>query len=341
MAEASGRRVVKLEDVAARVGLSAATVSLVLRDQPGPSTATRQRILQAAAELSYRPDRTASILARRKSHLLGVLIDIRSPFHAELVDDLQQAADERGYDLVLSTITRTRCERRAIETLVDFRCEALILLGPETPVPELITLDEQHPVVVIGRRITGGSVDVVRTADDRGVAAAVDHLIGLGHTDIAFVDGGPGTIAADRRRGYRTAMRRHGLADRLRTFPGDHTEEAGITAAQAILAQPGTTPTAIIAFNDQSALGLVDRLSRAGWSIPEDLSVVGYDDTPLARLAHINLTTVSQDAHWQAERAVEAAFRRLEHGRGQPRDMVHDPTLVVRGTTAPPAHRTS
>jgi DNA-binding LacI/PurR family transcriptional regulator len=340
MAEASGRRVVKLEDVAARVGLSPATVSLVLRDQPGPSSATRQRILQAAAELNYRPDRTASILARRKSHLLGVLIDIRSPFHAELVDDLQQAADERGYDLVLSTITSTRTERRAIETLVDFRCEALLLLGPEAPVAELIALDEQQPVVVIGRRITGGGVDVVRTADDRGVTMAVDHLTALGHTRIAFIDGGPGTIATDRRRGYRSAMRRHDLPDRLQIFPGDRTEKAGITAAQAILAE-SRPPTAVIAFNDRSALGLIDRLSRAGWTVPDDVSVVGYDDTPLAALAHIDLTTISQDAPWQARCAVDAAFRRLAHGRTQPREAVHDPTLVVRGTTAPPPRRRS
>jgi DNA-binding LacI/PurR family transcriptional regulator len=338
MSDSSMQRVVKLEDVAAHVGLSPATVSLVLRDQPGPSAATRQRILQAAAELNYRPNRTASMLARRRSHLLGVLIDIRSPFHAELVNDLQQAADERGYDLVLSTITRTRTERRAIETLVDFRCEALILLGPDSPVADLIALGEHHPLVVVGRRITGGGIDVVRTADDRGVAAAVDHLTELGHTRVAFIDGGSGTIAADRRRGYRIAMRRHGLGEHLRIFPGDHTEQAGIDAAQAILCQP-QPPTAVIAFNDQSALGVIDGLTRAGRTIPDDLSVIGYDDTPLAQLSHINLTTVNQDAHRQARHAVEAAFERLDRGRRQPTEIVHDPTLVVRGTTAPPTKR--
>src|SRR5919204_6768693 len=126
MTGASHPPVAKLEDVAARVGLSPATVSLVLRNRPGPSTVTRQRILQAAAELNYRPNRTASILARHKTHLLGVLIDVRNAFHAELVNELQEAADEYGYDLVLSTTTRTRKERQAIETLVDSRCEALI-----------------------------------------------------------------------------------------------------------------------------------------------------------------------------------------------------------------------
>jgi DNA-binding LacI/PurR family transcriptional regulator len=296
---------------------------------------TRQRILQAAAELNYRPNRTASILARHKTHLLGVLIDVRNAFHAELVNELQEAADEYGYDLVLSTTTRTRKERQAIETLVDSRCEALILLGPDSPAPDLVTLDDHQPIVVVGRRITGGGIDVVRTADDKGVAGAVNHLTALGHTRAAFIDGGSGTIATDRRRGYRIAMRRNGLSDKIQIFPGDHTEKAGIAAAHVILTQP-QSPTAVIAFNDRSALGLIDGLTRAGWTIPSDMSVVGYDDTPLSQLAHINLTTVSQDAQWQARQAVEAAVQRLDGGRTQSREIVHEPTLIVRGTTAPP-----
>ena len=133
--------------------------------------------------------------------------------------------------MVLSTTTRTRSEARAVETLLDFRCEALVLLGPEASAAALEELDRTVPVVVVGRRVRPASVDVVRSADDRGVGLAVDHLVGLGHTDIAFVDGGRGTIAADRRRGYRDAMRRHGLADRSRVVPGDHTESGGARAA--------------------------------------------------------------------------------------------------------------
>ena len=158
-----------------------------------------------------------------------------SPFHAELVEDLHEAAEGRGYDVVLSTVTRTRDERRATETLVDFRCEALVLLGPVAPAAQLAALGRQLPVVVIGRRVAGGGVDVVRSADAEGVGQAVDHLAGLGHRSIAYVDGGRGTIAADRRRGYRTAMRRHGLAGHVRVIAGDHTEAAGSRAARTLL----------------------------------------------------------------------------------------------------------
>ena len=325
----------RLDDVAAAVGLSPATVSLVLRHAPGPSARTRERVLRAAAELGYRADRTASLLARRRTHLLGVMLDVRNTFHTELVEDLHDAAEGLGYDLVLSTVSRGRDERRAVETLLDFRCEALVLLGPGEPAARLADLGRSLPVVVIGRRVAAAGVDVVRTADAEGVGQAVDHLAALGHRDVAFLDGGRGTIASDRRRGYRSAMRRHGLGDRLRVLPGDPTEEAGMRAAPTLLGE-AQRPTAVVAFNDRSAVGLLDALNRAGVDVPAAVSIVGYDDNPSARLAHVDLTTVSQDARRQAEHAVAAAVERLDEGRTTPREVVLTPRLVVRGTTAPP-----
>jgi DNA-binding LacI/PurR family transcriptional regulator len=328
-----GRRP-RLADVAARAGVSAGLVSLVLRSQPGPSDQTRARVLAAARDLGYRADRTASLLARRRSQHLGVLMDVRNTFHAEMVADIDAAATRRGYDLVLSVLTPARDERAATEILLDFRCEGLILLGPEDQAGWLSALGQELPVVAVGRRVRSASLDVVRAADDLGVAQAVAHLAGLGHQDIAFVDGGRGAIAADRRRGYQRAMRRHGLADRIRVIPGDHTEEAGIRAAPAVL--EGRT-TAVIASNDRCAVGLLDRLARLSVDVPGDISVVGYDDSTLARLGHIDLTTVSQDAPRQAEEAVALLAGRLDHGRTEPREVVLPPRLVIRTTTAPPA----
>ncbi len=333
-APAAGHRP-RLADVAARVGVSAGLVSLVLRNQPGPSAATRARVLEAANELGYRADRTASLLARRRSHHLGVVMDVHNTFHAELVTDIDATATRLGYDLVLSTLTPTRDERRAAEILVDFRCEALILLGPDDPAGRLNALGEQLPVVVIGRRVPPASVDVVRTADDKGVAQAVGHLAALGHRDIAFVDGGKTTIASDRRRGYRQAMLRQGFAGFMRIIPGDHTEEAGTRAAAALLAG-SSLPSAVITSNDRCAVGLLDALVRLDMKVPDSFSVVGYDDSMLARLAHVDLTTVSQDARKQAEQAVALAVERLEGGRTAPREVVLTPHLVVRSTTAPP-----
>jgi DNA-binding LacI/PurR family transcriptional regulator len=348
----------RLADVAARAGVSPGLVSLVLRGQPGPSERTGARVLAAARDLGYRADRTASLLARRRSRHLGVLMDVRNTFHAELVADLDEAATRAGYDLLLSAVTPARDERRAAEALLDFRCEALILLGPDDPAARLDALGRELPVVVVGRRIPPISVDVVRAADDEGVAEAVGHLVGLGHRAITFLDGGRGPIASDRRRGYRQAMRGHGLAGHIRIIPGDHTEEAGMRAGAALAAgrsstaasdaagQPAETarrsaegagvPTAVVASNDRGAVGLLDALARRGVPVPGALSVVGYDDSPLARLAHVDLTTVSQDARQQAEQAVAVAVERLDGGRTTPREVVLTPRLVARRTTAPP-----
>jgi DNA-binding LacI/PurR family transcriptional regulator len=340
----------RLEDVAAAVGVSTASVSLVLRGVPGPSAATRERVLEAAARLGYRPDRTASLLARRRSRLIGVLMDVRSPYQAELVEDLHEVADRLGYDVVLSTVTRGRHERRAVETLVDSRCEALVLIGSDAPAVELAALDRQVPVVVLGRPLPGGrtsggahpgvdlGVDVVRVADDDGVGLAVAHLADLGHRAIVHLDGGQGSISAGRRRGYAVAMRRRGLAPTVLT--GERTEEAGTRAARALLAAAASNatalPTAVVAFNDRAAVGLLDALTRAGVAVPGAVSVVGYDDSALARLAHVDLTTVSQNPPLQAEHALAAVVERLDEGRTAHREVVLPPRLVVRGTTAPP-----
>jgi DNA-binding LacI/PurR family transcriptional regulator len=323
----------RLEDVAARVGVSTASVSLVLRGAPGPSAETRERVLAAAAELGYRADRTASLLARRRRHLLGVLLDVRNPFHAELVEEIHVEAARAGYEVVLATLTRDRDEQRAVETLLDFRCEALILLGPDAPAASLDRLAAQVPCVAVGVLAGEAAVDVVRSADDVGVDAALEHLIGLGHTEIAFLDGGAGEVAAVRRRGYRRAMRRAGLAARV--LAGDHTEEGGIRAGRLLVAGEDR-PTAVVASNDRLAVGLMDAFLRAGVAVPGDVSVVGYDDSTLARLAHIDLTSVNQDPAGQARNAVRAAVSRLDEGRTLRSEMVLVPRLIVRGSTAPP-----
>ena len=326
----------RLDDVAARVGVSTASVSLVLRNAPGPSAETRRRVLAAAAELGYRADRTASLLARRRRHLLGVLMDVRNPFHAEIVEEIYAAADSTAYEVVLSTLTRDRDEGRAVETLLDFRCEGILLIGPDAADDRLADLARQLPVVAIGRRITDEHIDVVRSADEVGVGLALDHLIDLGHRNIGFVDGGRGAIAAARRRGYRTAMRRAGLGDRIRVIPGDHTEEGGIRAGRQF-ATATDRPSAVVASNDRCAVGLQDAFVRAGVGVGTDISIVGYDDSSLARLVHVDLTTVNQDAAVQARHAVAAVVERLDAGRTGRREVVLRPRLVVRGSTGPAA----
>ena len=323
----------RLADVASEAGVSTASASLVLRGKPGPGERTRLAVMQAAARLGYRADRTASLLARRRTQLLGVSMDVASPFHAELLEDLHEMADAEGYDIVVSPVTRSRGERRAIEALLDYRSEALLLLGPSLPTHELEALAGDRAVVVIGRRVRAAGVDVVRAADDTGVELAVDHLAGLGHRRIAYLDGPRGPIATVRRQGFRAAMRRlHGSLTPLVLSAGD-TEAAGERAVAALLGDE--LPTALVAFNDRCALGALDRLRRTGVSVPGQVSLVGYDDSPLARLGVVGLTTVSQDPEAMAAAAIRAAVGRLDRPAAPSVDVVLAPRLVVRTTSGP------
>ena len=325
----------RLADVAARAGVSPATASLVLRGRPGPSEATRATVRQAAEALGYRADRSASALARKRSHLLGVVLDVSHPFHAALVDALDGALAGTGLDLVLSSTTTRRDERAAADTLLDSRCAAVLMLGTTLGAGALDALAGQRPVVVLGR--PGATRARGVWADDAvGMRLAVDHLVGLGHRRIAYADGGRGPIATARRRGYRAAMRAHGLGDDATVLPAGATESGGLEAGGRVATEPrATRPSAVVAFNDRCALGLRDALQREGLDVPGDVSVVGYDDSPLARLATVRLTSVSQDPATMAEESVRVVLALLD-ATDAVEDVVIEPRLVVRTSTGPP-----
>lgn len=321
-----------MQDIADKVGVSKALVSLVFRNVAGPSAQTRERVLAAADELGYRVNRAAALMTAKRTHLIGVVANIRSPFHAELVEDIVAEADINDYEVVLGAVTATHPEAAVLDTLLSFRCEALILLGPELSDLQLADAARRAPVVVVGRRTSRPEVDVVRTADGRGIGRVVDHLVAHGHRRITHLSGGTGTIPADRKTGYLRAMKRHGLSAEIDVIDGDLTENAGIHAAEVLLQRP-ERPTAVVAANDRSAIGLLDHLLRAGVAVPGDIAITGYDDSVLARLAHIDLTTVSQEPRQQAESAVKAIVERLDNGRTERLDVVLEPRLVVRHTT--------
>jgi DNA-binding LacI/PurR family transcriptional regulator len=319
--------------VAARAGVSKSLVSLVMRDEPGAGPETRRRVLDAADELGYHPDSRARLLRSGRSRLLGVVFGIQDTFHADLVTALYTAARETGYELALSAVTPDRGETEATNGLLQDRCEALIVLGPQMPTANLAQLATRRPVVVLTRGVRSSAVDVIRTADAEGLHQAVDHLVDLGHRRITHIDGGRAPGAAERRRGYRDAMRHHALDRHARTIPGGLTEEEGAVAARALLHDP---PTAVTVFNDLCATGVLDVLRHNGLKVPDDISVVGYDDSSLARLAHINLTTIAQDTATITRLAVARAIDRIEGSTIAQRELVIPPHLVVRGTTGRP-----
>jgi DNA-binding LacI/PurR family transcriptional regulator len=249
------------------------------------------------------------------------------------LDELVQA----GYEWLelLSATAPSRDERKAIEALLSHRCEALILLGPRDNGLDLRELSQRAVVAVVGRRAPGAHVDSVHTAETKGMRQAVDHLVERGHHEIVHIDGGKGPGSAKRRRAYRTAMRAHRLAEHARVITGAHTEEAGVEAARLLLDEEHS-PTAVLAGNDRCALGLIRTLMQASVDVPRDVSVVGYDDSHISHLTYVDLTTIRQDADRMAEHAVQQVVSRLDNTALPPNEIVLDPKLVVRGTTAPP-----
>jgi DNA-binding LacI/PurR family transcriptional regulator len=323
-----------MADVAARAGVSRALVSIVFRGVPGASASTRELVMRAAEELDYRPDVRARLLGSNRSRTVGVLFGLRHEFHVEVVDALYRAGEASGYDLSLGATSPHRSERRAVQSLLDYRCEALVLLGPGLTRAAIEELAGRLPVVVVARSLQSAAVDVVRTDDVAGARLAVEHLAGLGHEAIAHVDGQRAAGTAERRRGYRHAMRDLGLASHTRLVAGGLTEEHGERAAAALLGDEA--PTAVAAFNDHCAAGLVAAVRERGVRVPQDLSVVGYDDSHVAGLSTVALTTVAQDADALAAAALERAVSRVEDPARRPSELVIAPRLVVRRTTAPP-----
>ncbi|WP_158887725.1 LacI family DNA-binding transcriptional regulator [Amycolatopsis anabasis] len=323
-----------MEDVAARAGVSRALVSLVMRGSPKVSEHRRAAVLKAAEELGYSPHVMARSLASRTSTVLGVMVsDLRNAFFAEVVEGLDAAAQAAGFSLILNTGGRSPSrERSALAGLLSFRPAGVVLLSPVLPASAIEEAAEQCPVVLVSRTSRASTVDTVNDDGEAGAALAVDHLVALGHRRIAHLDGGGAFVAAARRKGYRAAMLRHGLEPRV--IASEHTDTAGEKAVREVLNSPGDMPTALLAGNDFNAVGAISALEEAGLRVPADVSVVGYDNTSLAALRHLSLTTVDQPRIEMGRLAVEALLERVRGERSDPvRHLLH-PSLVVRSTTA-------
>jgi len=326
-----------MEEVAARAGVAKALVSIVFRSVPGASPESRERVMRAAAELDYRPDHRARLLGRGRSRTIGVMFGLHREFHGSLVESLYGAAEGCGWDLALGACAPpSRHERTAVRALLEQRCEAVILLGPMMRAIDIADLAARVPVVVVARPLRSNRVDVVRTDDLAGGRLGVEHLAGLGHRSLIHVDGGRAPGAAERRRGFRDAVADLALGGQvLGGGPGDAD---GARSADDVVASNRAAGGAsgVTAFNDNCAAGLLAALRARGVSVPGDLSLVGYDNTRVAALTGVALTTVAQDPSALARGALELAVDRVAD-QGRPRtEVLVEPSLMVRETTGPP-----
>jgi DNA-binding LacI/PurR family transcriptional regulator len=326
-------------DVAERANVSKSLVSLVMRGSSSVSVGRREAVLKAARELGYRPNELARGLVRRRTHTIGVLLsDLHNPFFAGAVDGIKEGVRTFGYGTLLGTGNREPGrEVEAIRTLLERQTDGIVLLSPRISSDHLNEVASSTPTVLVGRLARERALDCVVNDDFAGAAMAVEHLAGLGHRRIAHVSGGKGAGAADRLRGYERSMSRLGLERHVLVAPGEYTEEGGHRGARRLLAEQ-ERPTAVFASNDLAALGALTAFKEAGLSVPEDVSLVGYDNTYLAALGSISLTSVDQPRHEMGVLAARLLLQRIESDRTEPHLEVLKPSLVARSTSAlPPA----
>lgn len=321
-----------LGDVAREAGVSPALASLALRGRPGPAEASREAVLEAAQRLGYRANIAASVLARRRTRLIGVAFDIGQSFHVEAIDHVYREAEGAGYEVVLGAVTESRPLEKVVGPLVGGSCEGVLLIGAGEVPASLLASAATLPVVVLGHAHWQKDFDVVRTAGDRGEEEAVDKLVSLGHRHIVHVDGGSASGAEERRVGYRTAMARHGLADLARLVHGGHGEADGLRAGRRLL-QDHPETTAVICYNDSCAVGVIQAIEEEGLGIPRDISVIGYDNSPVSRTNYLSLTTVAQDTPKLTALAVSRLVAAIEDHDLEREEFVLPPHVVERTTT--------
>lgn len=324
-----------MEDVAKAAKVSRSLVSLVFQDSPKVSQESRARVHQAATRLGYRPNETARRLASRFTQTFGVLInDMRNPFFAEVHDGVEASAEESGYQLLLGTGRRDpKREAEFLATVLSQRVDGLILLSPELSNRELAKVIGDTPTVVVGHRGAGKYIDSVINNEEFGAQLAIDHLVSLGHRGIAHITGGASSSGPERTAGFIKAMKAHGLAKEAVLIDGDFSEASGFKGGEEILKRRNR-PSAIFAANDLVAAGLIGSLSSAGFKVPKDFSIVGYDDSALSRVGVLSLTTIAQPLAQMGADAVKLLVDRIKGGYQSPITHVMQPRLVIRKSTA-------
>lgn len=334
-----------LADVARRAGVSIATVSYVMNGREGVGAGTRAHVLRIAGEVGFRPNRLASGLRTGQSRVLGlVLADITNPFYPEIAGGVIAAAAEAGYEVFLShSGVDGQVEGEEVRALCDHQCAALIFTSLMVTDGPLIAdvVPAEVPVVQTVRRVPGLEADFVGIDDRGGAREAARHLVELGHRDVAMLIGPLGSSASsERAAGFREVLADGGLQpDPDRVVECHLTVDAGYGGAERLLAASSEPPRAVLCGNDLIALGAIDAFVDHGLAVPDDVSVVGYDDIWFSSSRLVQLTTVRQPRHAIGKAAVALALDRLAGGGIEPREVILPHEFVLRRTTAPPRRR--
>ncbi|MDZ4720702.1 MAG: substrate-binding domain-containing protein [Roseiflexaceae bacterium] len=306
---------ITIHDIAREAGVSPSTVSRVLNGTAPVAADKRDAVMAVIKQRNYRPSAIAQGLAHGRTKAVGVLTQsIASPFYGEILRGIELGLMQSGYHaLFTSGNWRSEEELAALDLLSGRRVDALIILAGIMPGDDLRHAAEELPLIVIGRSIAGMEDHCLCIDDEQAAYEATRYLIGLGHQRIAHVAGlSLHQDALDRRNGYERALREAGITvDQQLIVTGDYTEQSGLLAIEALISR-ATMFSAIFAANDQMAYGARLALYRHGLRVPDDVSLIGFDDQPASAYTTPPLTTVRQPTLELGQAAAQAVLRLLD-----------------------------
>jgi LacI family transcriptional regulator len=329
-----------IHTVARLANVSIATVSRTINHIPTVNSKIAARVWEVIKELDYFPNTQARALVSGRSRLLGLIVsEITNPFFPELIQGFEDVAVEHGYEILIgSTNYDPERMKSCIRRMVERNAEgvALMTFGIEEPLLDQL-VDRKVPLVLVDVGPEWPGVSLLRVDYHHGIQQGVQHLAALGHRDIAFVTGPLRLHSAQSRlTAFRRAVQECGIAiDASRIVEGDHTMEGGIAAAEKLLAG-AKLPTAVMCSNDMTAIGVLHMAYRAGLRVPDDLSIIGFDNIHITQMTTPPLTTIQMSC-FELARAAVMALRAHVEGTPEPqRDYPIETRLIVRESTGYP-----
>lgn len=327
-----------IKDVALHAGVSVTTVSHVVNGTRFVSEVARQRVEAAVRELGYVPSAVARSLKHNTTHTFGMVIPNNSnPYFAEIIQGVEARCFAAGYNVILCN-SNDDPERQAayLRVLAEKRIDGLIFVVTGSDAVVRATLGGINtPLVLLDREVSGVSSDLVEVNHVLGSQMATEHLLELGHPRVACISGPPGlSPSSQRRAGWKDALEKAGVERKESDLArGDFTARGGYLAMQTLLKRR-PRPTAVFACNDLMAVGALTAAREAGIAVPQQLSIVGFDDIELAAFSAPPLTTVAQPKLEIGTLAAELLLERVSASRSESRRVILDPKIKVRGTTA-------
>lgn len=328
-----------IRDIAKKAGVSRSTVSRVLTDNPNVNTDTRNKVKKIIEENMYQPSYIARGLAQGRINLIALIIsDIRNPFYSELTWIIGNILSKNDFIVALfDTENDYENESVYLKTAKQYGFAGVIMVSAMESNNLMSIINSMDcPIILLNRYINSFEGDIVIIDDFQGGYTATRHLIELGHTKIGMLTGDVNYYnQRDRYRGYTSALQAFDIERRNDYIKhGNLDLQSGYDYGLSLLKMGSERPTAVFAANDVAAIGIMETLKKNGLSIPEDISIVGFDDIPLASTYGINLTTVRYPYDQMGQKAAELILEKVKNDKAQYNKIILNPSLIIRGTTS-------